>query len=119
MIVYVVFEESYDESHVCTVTDTREKAEMLVERFQRGYPVVIQEYDTDEFNSVLRNEYRCFACFYDGSLSIQEIECYDLQRMYLDKLVGDANECQMHTFAKNFGEAEEKFLVQFSRKTDW
>ena len=72
MKIYVITKGCYSDYHICSVTEDKEKAKILVEKFSDTYDTAnIEEYDTEDTNEVLKfkNAYICW--YYSESKEIK------------------------------------------------
>lgn len=117
MKVYVLFAEDYEDSHVCAVAETKEDADRMVDKFNNGYEVSIQEYDTELFKLALDDTKKCYLCRKDFTVSIEETD-FGAANATFDVIHAYKGMFTMYTIASNFGEAEKKFLDKLDQFFD-
>lgn len=75
MKVYVIMKGDYSDKHLCCVTDSEEKAEILKKKFSDKWDEAYwYECDTDEYNLITDEGYSTYECqCIDGAVYVDEV----------------------------------------------
>lgn len=76
MKIYVITKGEYSDYHICAVTDDKEKAEILANRFSDHWDEAgIEEYDTDDCEIIIKqkNIYECGKDKETNKISISKV----------------------------------------------
>lgn len=125
MKIYVITKGEYSDYHICAVTENKEKAEILCEKFACDYETAqIEEYDT-EFNELIINNKKAYHCYYkeDGDIEITEAS-FDIIVEYNTRvhrfskdswMYKQGNLLEVYLFANNSKDAIKKASDKFSK----
>lgn len=99
MKIYVITKGYYSDYHICAVTIDKNKAELLKEKFSDEYwgDAVIEEFDTDEEEEVLKFE-KVFDCLYCEENNEIEISEESIDYFRPSNLIITKNNLGLHTY---------------------